>query len=124
MDARGRSGGLALLWEKDVIISLLSQSLHHIDIEVQLSRDEVPWRFTAIYGWPKTHLKWKTCALIYDLKRASSLPWLVGGDVNEIFYNYEKKGGPVKCQSILNKFRGTVAEYELLDLGYNGYYFT
>ena len=95
-----------------------------IDIEVQLERDEVPWRFTAIYGWPETHLKWKTCALISELRRVSSLPWLIGGDLNEIFCNYEKKGGIAKCQSILARFRETAEECGLLDLGYNGYDFT
>jgi len=91
MDARGRSRGLALLWVEDVTASLLSQSLHHINVEVHLQRDMVLWRFTRIYGWLETHLKVKTYTLISDLKSASSLSWIICGDFKEIFITIRRK---------------------------------
>jgi len=36
MDARGRDDGLALLWEKNVTVDLLSCSLHHIDVSISV----------------------------------------------------------------------------------------
>ena len=51
VDAKGRDGGLALLWNKDVSIDLLSLSLHHIDMCIADERGGAPWWFSGIYGW-------------------------------------------------------------------------
>ena len=34
-DSRGRAEGLALLWKKEVKVSLISHSFNHIDVEVE-----------------------------------------------------------------------------------------
>ena len=34
VDARGRAGGLGLLWDKKVTLTFLSYSLHHMDATV------------------------------------------------------------------------------------------
>ena len=34
VDAKGRAGGLALLWNKSVHLNILSYSSHHIDVEI------------------------------------------------------------------------------------------
>jgi len=93
---RGRSGGVALLWEKSSQISLLSCSSHHIDVMVEGVGSQDSWRFTGICGWAETSHKTKTCELIKDIHRNSDLPWLLGGDLNEILFNFEKKGGRFK----------------------------
>jgi len=62
--------------------------------------------------------------MIKDLSTHSALPWLVGGDLNEIFYNYEKKGGLAKSQILLDAFCATFEECGLYDLGYSDYPFT
>ncbi|KAL0347230.1 UNVERIFIED_CONTAM: hypothetical protein Scaly_1739000 [Sesamum calycinum] len=54
VDSRGRSGGLALFWDKSVSCVLRSFSLHHIDVIVQADDDSSPWRFTGFYGEPNT----------------------------------------------------------------------
>lgn len=54
----------------------------------------------------------------------SNLPWLVGGDINEIFFNLEKKKGTNKLQVILDNFRDTFSACNLHDLGFTGYEFT
>ena len=50
VDARGRSGGLALLWDDTVHLSVLSSSLNQIDTTLCLEADDITWRFTGIYG--------------------------------------------------------------------------
>ncbi|KAJ8421126.1 hypothetical protein Cgig2_023395 [Carnegiea gigantea] len=62
--------------------------------------------------------------LISDLKKHSSLPWLIGGDLNEVFYHSEKKEGPPKSQSTVDDFRSSFIDNSLYDLGYMGYDFT
>jgi len=85
VDARGRVGGLGLLWDKKVTLTLLSYSLHHMDAIVQLEGTGDTWRFTGMYGWAEAQYKGRTGEMIADLKTHVDLPWLVGGDLNKIF---------------------------------------
>jgi len=124
VDCRGRSGGVALLWEKTTQVSLLSYSLHHIDVIVEGVGSHNSWRFTGIYGWAETSQKIKTCELIKDIHHDADIPWLLGGDLNEILFNFEKKGGAIKNQHVLDAFRETLEECGLYDLGFKGYEFT
>jgi len=75
------------------------------------------WWFFGIYGWPESQHKWKTGQLVSDLKPGSPLPWLVGGDLNEIFFHCEKKSGPPKSQVVLDNFRSSFLDNGLYDLG-------
>jgi len=124
VDCRGRSGGLSMLWEKSAQVSLLSYSGHHIDVELNDVGTPGPWRFTGIYGWSETSLKAKTCDLLIDLSQHSNLPWLIGGDLNEILFPSEKKGGGLKSQGVLDFFCNTLDSCGLHDLGFTGYEFT
>ncbi|KAL0327977.1 UNVERIFIED_CONTAM: hypothetical protein Scaly_2230300 [Sesamum calycinum] len=54
VDSHGRSGGLALFWDKSVSCVLRSFSRHHIDVTVQAYDDSSPWHFTDFYGEPNT----------------------------------------------------------------------
>lgn len=49
VEARGRSGGLALLWESDVNQTVCSYSTNHIGSVVETV--EGKWRFMGIYGF-------------------------------------------------------------------------
>ena len=53
-DSHGRAGGLALLWDKSVTLTLCSYSAHHMDAYVRWGETDEEWCFTGIYGWPKT----------------------------------------------------------------------
>ena len=54
------------------------------------------WHFTGIYGAPKMHLQSETWELICGLQRRGSLPWLCGGDFNEILKSHENSGGKLR----------------------------
>ncbi|KAJ8453215.1 LOW QUALITY PROTEIN: hypothetical protein Cgig2_008099 [Carnegiea gigantea] len=84
MQDKGRSGDLALLGRKGLDVKLLSMSLHHIEVAIKGLGVSNEWRFTGIYGWPENQFQTLTGELIYDLSNRSNLPWLVGGDLNEI----------------------------------------
>ena len=54
---KGRSGGLALLWSKEVSLEIQSYSPHHIDAIILEQQNNNTWRFTGFYDHPKTHLR-------------------------------------------------------------------
>ncbi|KAL5564766.1 hypothetical protein UlMin_027930 [Ulmus minor] len=91
-EKEGRSGGLCLLWTDSIDIRLLTGSKGHIDAIIS-SHDNSKWRFTGMYGNPDTSLRTQFWDLMKRLGDSHSLPWLCGGDLNEILFDHEKKGG-------------------------------
>lgn len=56
VSSKGKSGGLALLWNLDTNVNIASFSNHHIDAEVQTERGK--WvRCIGIYGHPEVTQK-------------------------------------------------------------------
>ncbi|KAL0385692.1 UNVERIFIED_CONTAM: hypothetical protein Sradi_2963500 [Sesamum radiatum] len=47
VDCHGRSGGLALFWDKSVACTLRNFSSHYIDVTVDFEDGSSPWRFTG-----------------------------------------------------------------------------
>ena len=81
---QGKSGGLALLWSKDIKLETKSYSQHHIDIIIIEHDRNSTWRFTGFYGHPESHLRKDSWKLLSYLNSQFSLPWFCCGDFNEI----------------------------------------
>lgn len=123
-DCNGKGGGLALFWKRGVDVKLTGfVSRYHIDTEIT-EQDGFVWRFTGVYGEPKTEEKDKTWQLMRTLKHQNNNPWLCAGDFNEILHSWEKEGGPNRSQSCLDKFKMTLEDCGLYDLGFMGDVFT
>lgn len=123
-EGRRRAGGLVLFWDSDVDVTLHSFSFNHIDVGVSNLMDQQYWRFTGLYGFPDDSQKVHTWRLLSSLAHNSSVPWVCGGDFNEIMWDIEKQGGQRKSFEALQKFRDTMTQCELEDLGFTGYPFT
>ncbi|KAL0301650.1 UNVERIFIED_CONTAM: hypothetical protein Sradi_6441800 [Sesamum radiatum] len=122
--SRGKSGGLASLWPKQVNVLLQSFSHHHIDVSVQLLDSPFWWRFTGLYGEPDTgqrEITWKLLSRLHDQSRRA---WFCAGDFNEILDQSEKLGGPPRPMWQIRKFREALEQCELVDLGFAGTPFT
>lgn len=50
ISSNGNSGGLMLLWRREIDVTVMSYSSGHID--VFLKEDDWRWRFIGIYGQP------------------------------------------------------------------------
>lgn len=50
------------------------------------------WRFIGIYGWLEFYNKEKIFEMLVDIKTYFILFWVIGGDLNEIIFNFEKGG--------------------------------
>ncbi|KAL5565829.1 hypothetical protein UlMin_028993 [Ulmus minor] len=82
------------------------------------------WRFTGLYGNPDTSLRPQFWNLLKRLGDSVSLPWLCGGDLNEILFGHEKQGGAERAQYLMNHFREAINHCGLADLGFRGPKFT
>ncbi|KAL8127738.1 hypothetical protein AgCh_014603 [Apium graveolens] len=62
--------------------------------------------------------------LIRELSGASSLPWCIIGDFNEIMSLEEKRGGQSHLSALIDGFSEVIMECGLVDLGFLGDIFT
>ncbi|KAL9141797.1 hypothetical protein ABFS82_14G128000 [Erythranthe guttata] len=124
VDKVGQAGGLAIFWQKTTHVELLSYSNNHIDVMIGNEEGQLKWRCTEIYGFPKLNRRSHTCELIRTLNSQYDIPWLVGGDFNEILANSEKSGGSPRLPSSIAAFRSALDECGLSDLGFTGPNFT
>lgn len=86
---RGISGGMTLLWNTEVDVTLLSYSDHHIDVLVKTMEE---FRLTLFYGNPSVAKRKESWNLLKTLASANQGPWMVFGDFNEILYSWEMAG--------------------------------
>ncbi|XP_030924471.1 uncharacterized protein LOC115951389 [Quercus lobata] len=117
------TGCLSLFWKKTVHIEVISSSPNHVD-KIVGNSDEDRWRFTGIYGFADSRRKQETWALLRQLHRRISLPWLCAGDFNEIMWAHEKLGRGPRQDRMMREFREVLDECGLMDLGFRGEKYT
>lgn len=123
VDPQGRAGGLAMLWDDTVDITLRSMSKNHIDVLVNQEAHE-QWRLIGVYGWPERSNKFKTWELLRSLHEQMDVPWMIMGDFNEVLYETEKNSrNPCDFDSV-QQFRSVVDELLLKDVACSGYSYT
>ncbi|XP_042939341.1 uncharacterized protein LOC122274362 [Carya illinoinensis] len=105
VESRGSSGGLALMWKKNIEVSIYNYSRWHISASISSQTGSLPWFFTGFYGHPETSKRKCSWELLKDLKPLPNTPWLVCGDFNEITCQDEKMGGPPRPYNQMEKFR-------------------
>ncbi|GLT40592.1 hypothetical protein SLA2020_147110 [Shorea laevis] len=111
----GHSGGLAMLWNSEVSLSLLSYSINHIDMEVE-GVGGCKWRLTGYYGCPDRNQRRRSWALLRELASRSHLPWLICGDFNDILRQDEKVGGDAQLEWLLVGFNDAIEACGLTEL--------
>jgi hypothetical protein len=89
-ESDGRSGGVLMLWKKDLKIIERSVTNQHIDVIVQSG---LGWRLTRVYGEPNWQFKDRTWKDLRDLHATNNqMPWFLLGDFNQILFDSEKEG--------------------------------
>ncbi|XP_073152378.1 uncharacterized protein [Henckelia pumila] len=119
VDCQGKRGGLILMWKYPLNVIVKSFSMRHIDCYVE--EGENKWRFTGFYGNPDSSSRqasWTLLRRLCNMDNMQGLPWLVGGDFNEVCYDSEKFGGQSRA------FREVLEDCSLQDLYSEGEFFT
>jgi hypothetical protein len=101
--SEGRSGGVILLWKKEIKVEQIFAAPNYIDVRVVENIQKV-WRLTGIYGEPPWEDKYKTWDKMRELKENSDIPWIVMGDFNKIAYSHKKEGGNRRPQNYMQAF--------------------
>ncbi|XP_057457734.1 uncharacterized protein LOC130748518 [Lotus japonicus] len=120
---RRRSGGIAMLWNSSLDVSLLSCSPNHISVVVTDEWDQ-KWCLTGLYGHPEEVNKVHTLTLLDSLKSQYQGMWICIGDFNLICESSEKRGGRIANLAQMGQFKDTLAACGLADVGYTGFPFT
>ncbi|KAK3225835.1 hypothetical protein Dsin_005697 [Dipteronia sinensis] len=123
VDSEGKSEGLCLLWNNNVLVDLLTYSNGHIDVKVS-DKGGVCWRFTGFYGNPDRRQRHQSWILLRRLTGISRLPWLCMGDFNEVLEDVGKLGGSARNWWAMTDFREALNDCNLEDMGYVGPRFT
>lgn len=107
VDRRGLSGGLALLWNPETDMRILSYSWYHIDVMIEGVNK---FRVTLFYGNPKTNLTIHNWNLLRRLRECVEGPWLVIRDFNKIWEQREMYGKRDGDTSQMRRFREALWE--------------
>jgi len=124
VDPVGRSGGLAFFWRSDSGVEIMHYSPRHISANIWDRKKALNWTFTGFYGNPNRDLRDESWSLLSHLKSLSNDAWLCMGDFNEVVDHSEKYGGAMKSEAQMERFRTTLVDCNLGDLGFQGSKFT
>ena len=120
----GRSGGLAMLWRRDIKVEVQGYSRSYIDVVVTDPELGFKWCITGFYGNPETHRRKESWDLLRSLSQKYQLPWLCFGDLNEIMSVEKKLGGVRRSQKQMDDFREVIHHCRFKDLRFVGPEFT
>ncbi|KAG7582623.1 Zinc knuckle CX2CX4HX4C [Arabidopsis suecica] len=118
IDPEGLSGGLALFWKASYEVEVLHSDKRIIDTKIKLGS---LWFFTSfVYGDPVCQLRQDVWDNLINIGLTRNEPWFVVGDLNGIWDNSEKLGGPARDESSFFPFRNMVQDCRLRDIPFSG----
>ena len=104
IDSNMKSGGILLLWNDNLNVSILSYSTCHIDARIQME-DGFRWRFSGFYGDLIPSKRMNSLILLRCLRDMDNLPWVCGDDFNKLLSMSEKIRGSKKAILGMLQFR-------------------
>ena len=120
-------GRIVLIWKSPATVSVLHQSSQSLTCEVTVA-GTFKFIHTAIYAAnlaaDRTDL-WVDLIITQQLLQLDTLPWVVGGDFNQIIHHAEHSSPLVNhIDPPMSDFRNTLSQLGLFDLRYLGPLFT
>lgn len=120
-------GRVIIIWKAPASPRLLHQTRQSLTCEISIG-GAFKFIMTAIYASnlhaERTDL-WVDLLNIQQLFSLDSVPWIIGGDFNQILHFSEHSNASVNCYDPpMTMFRDTLSDLGIFDLRYNGPLFT
>jgi hypothetical protein len=119
--SQGQSGGLWLIWNDDIDLTVVDHSHHFIFALCTNKATMKQYGLVCIYGDPHhrlTSVIWSQVLNFIELN--NSLPMFCMGDFIDIMHASEKLGPSAADVNRISNFCGYVKQCGLFDLGYSG----
>ncbi|XP_072087374.1 uncharacterized protein [Arachis hypogaea] len=123
VEPRGMSGGLCLLWNEKVAISVYSWCQNFISADIR-SNNGPEWKCCFVYGNPIFKNRRRTWQALGDSTDMVGEPSCFIGDFNDILSQEEKVGKHPKPPIQIEKFKELVNKKNLMDMELKGSKFT
>lgn len=118
VDASGASGGLAILWNPQIIsLDNFNSTLHIIQATFHLIGTNIHGHLTNVYFPQIIQQKLDILDTIFALNHNRHFPlWIGGGDFNIIKSLEEKQGGRTRLDSDSSGFKQFLQDNQLMDI--------
>ncbi|XP_056859988.1 uncharacterized protein LOC130508476 [Raphanus sativus] len=118
VDAKGKGGGLALLWKQSCEVEILQANSRVIDAKVKWQDHQ--FHLTCVYGDPVKSKRSEVWERLSRLGAERQGPWILTGDFNEMVDQSEKSGGAERSEKEGLEFRQLLSNWGLWDIKHKG----
>lgn len=123
-DSEDLSGGIAILWQNSLQVSLISSNSQELHIKIHVNPSSLSFAFSTIYSRPYKDDFTQLWHNLQVFSKFFTTPLLVGGDFNQIYEPNKTKKGQT-CESLcIDSFNSFIDACNLFDLGFTGPMFT
>jgi len=120
----GTAGGLVLLWDDLVQLTIEHTSQEFIDLSCKVTRNGYKMQISFLHASTDFHERVSLWNLLYTRHGATTAPWLCIGDFNEVLYHWEKIGQRLTERFRMTAFRHFVDSCSLINIESKGCAFT
>ncbi|CAA0834064.1 Unknown protein, partial [Striga hermonthica] len=120
----GLSGGLLLLWCKEVVVVQVININFILQVEYKMATSETSEWLILVYAstdYQRRKMQWLE---LEGSKHLWGSKWCIGGDWNALCGDTEKRGGRVGSQSNFEEFNNFIARMGMLEVRMEGYPYT
>ncbi|KAF7844864.1 reverse transcriptase [Senna tora] len=120
----GYAGGMWLLWNEDQVkVTVLDHTFQEIHTRVEVNNSS-PIFVSCVYASPLRERRKILWGNLIKLAPEINMPWIIGGDFNEVLSQDEKWGLRPASNARIREFKHCIDSCGLVDLGYSGQKFT
>jgi hypothetical protein len=117
---KGKGAGIALYWDEQIQIKVLSECPRYFDVLVSDGPNGQTWRGTFVYGEPKSSERHHMWTNLRRIAHDANVPWLMIGDFNETKWQHEHLSETRRSEKRMADFRRLLSFCNLDDIDYTG----
>ena len=118
VEAKGKEGGLYVLWKEGISVKEVEYNKNLIAVTVSYFVCE--WLMVGFYGPPYFSKKKKAWENLMALLESYQGPWMCMSDFNYVINEDEVSGGRKGCSLATNYLKELMFEFGAIDLGFSG----